>query len=292
VTPACATIFKRFFDSIISEETFPLTTFQKCRIIVDNASELNCAQVKDVCVEYGVNLKTTNAYRHQDNSMIETFWRNESLVRASLLGAPHVDHRAWPYAWNHVAYVHNRFPHKYHGQGSDKADIMKPSPLEKITGKKFIFGSQGNKLLGFGTHVTVHIPQETRKKGENTKLLPRGWSGFFLCLDPEQEYKGVIMNAETGIIEATGFYKPSYDITESGKLISNPSLENNVDLNPTENLTADKISHINIPASQISKINRNFHATKIFNVATHYNHEDNETLGVVLTGTLKQETNQ
>jgi transposase InsO family protein len=284
----CATTFRTFFNKILEDEDFPITSFQKCRIIVDNAGELNCAQVKDVCIEYGINLKTTNTYRHQDNSMIETFWRNESFVRAALLGAPHVDHRTWPYAWTHVTYVHNRFPHKYHGQGTnEQTDVMKPSPLEIITGKQFSFGSKENRNLGFGTPVTVHIPVETRKRGGNTKLLARGWNGYFLCLDNDQNYKGVIMNADTGTIEITGFFSPRYDITESGKLISNPSLENNVDLNPVENFNPDKISHTNIPLSQLTKATRNFHATKIINVATHYSHEDNETLGVVLTETIK-----
>ena len=262
-----------------------MQNFIKSRLTVDNACELNCPLMKDLCSEYGINIRTTNSYRHQDNSMIETFWRNESFVRAALLGAPHIDSRCWPHAWQYVTYLHNRLPHKYHGQGTmEKSGEMQPSPLEATTGKPHLFNT---KTLGFGTPVSVHIPKETRKaRGGNVKLHPRGYSGHFLCLDEEQNFKGKVLRTDNGIIETTGFYKPNYDIESTGRLISNPSLRNILTSDETE---AETPQTSNIPLSAITQKTRELHATQILEVSTHYDQENKETTGVVFTKILKKQ---
>ena len=104
----CAKIFREYFDYIIAHPDFELLTFNKSTLTVDNAKELNSPEMREVCKEYGLNLRTTNEYRHQDNGLIESFWRNESFVRAAIIGAPHVGRRVWQYAWQYITYIHNR----------------------------------------------------------------------------------------------------------------------------------------------------------------------------------------
>jgi len=216
--------------------------------------------------------------------MIETFWRNEQFVRAALLGAPHVKARHWPYAWLYVTYIHNRCPHKYHGQGTtEDSGVLKPSPLEIATGVKQ--NVHTSKLLGFGTPVDVHITVDSpqrQQKGANRKLLPRGWTGYFLTFDIDQNYKSVILRADNGEIDTGGTYKPVYDILQTGKIISNSTLESNLDqqlnspLAPTGGVTEEELTR---------KVKPNFHATKISAVNQYYDQENHETIGVVLACT-------
>ena len=139
-----------------------------------------------------------------------------------------------------------------------------------------------SKLLGFGTPVDVHISKDSpqrKQPGSNRKLLPRGWSGYFLTFDVDQNYKSVILRADNGEMDTAGTYKPVYDITQMGKIISNSTLENTLDqqlnspLAPSGGVTDEEICH---------KVKTGFFATKISGINRYYDQENCETLGAVL----------
>ena len=96
------------------------------------------------------------------------------------------------------------------------------------------------------------------------------------------------MRADTGMVEqdGTGTFKPNFDLTPSGKIISNPMLKNNLEIehSPDSETHASNL----IPMSHLTKPTRNLNLVKICDVATHYNEEDQETIGVVSAQSLSK----
>ena len=99
------------------------------------------------------------------------------MVRAMLIGAPHIDRRYWPHAWLLTTRVHNAMHHKYFGQGTDTTvDVMKPSPYELVTGSKPAL----THFKPFGLPIKCNIPVEKRQTLADPKLRKRANSAYYL----------------------------------------------------------------------------------------------------------------
>ena len=252
---------------------------QGCRLIADNAKEFTGKEFTSVAQEFLLEFKTTAEYKHTDNSMIESFWRNEQVVRSMLLGAPHTDRRLWPYAWLLATKLHNCFPHKYHGQGTmASTDVMQKSPLEAMTGKKPPLAS----FKPFGLPMKIHIPVEKRNMCADPKLIARSFTGYYLCQNPRQPTKILVQAEDTNNVISTGFYQPMYSVDSMSKIISNANLTNTIDLDTIEE---------NIVKSQISintiSTRKSVHATKITDVSV-FQDDNKELVGAVQVEILAQ----
>jgi hypothetical protein len=265
---------KDFVDMVHTNPEFKIcgNSLRGSRLIGDNAKEFTGKEFRQVALDAEMSFSTTAEYKHTDNAMIESFWRNEQVVRSMLLGAPHTDRRLWPYAWSLATRLHNYFPHKYHGQGTlATTDIMQQSPYETLTGEK-------PPLAGFrpfGLPVKVHIPQEKRNMSADPKLIARSFQGYFLCPDPKQPTKILVQQEETGNIISTGFYQAMYGTDTLSRIVSNVGMRNTLDLDTIqENMIGSQISQ-----NEISQ-KKSVHARKILDVSVTED-KNGEIIGVL-----------
>ena len=194
------------------------------------------------------------------------------MVRAMLIGAPHIDRRYWHYAWILTTRLHNSMPHKYFGQGTDATvDVIKPSPYETITGTKPAL----SHFKPFGLPIKCHVPVEKRTTMSDPKLRERANSAYYLCPDPTSATKIVVQNAENGNISTTGFWQPAYSLDSLSKLISNANLQNSVDLSELNNTIL--AHHTNF--SLVSK-RKEVTAIQILDVSVT-NDDNDELVGIV-----------
>ena len=238
------------------------------RLIVDNAKEFISKDVRAICVDFKVELSTTAEYKHTDNAMIESYWRNEQMVRSMLLGAPHTDKRLWPYAWTLATKLHNFM----HGQGTlAKTDVMQRSPYETVTGIK----PPLHGFKPFGLPMKIHIPVEKRKMCSDPKLIARSFTGFYLCPDPKAPTKILVQAEDTGNIVSTGFYQPMYSVDSASRIVSNAGLRNTIDLDRiTEATLKSQISNNKISSR------KSVSAERIFDVSV-IEDDNKELLGVL-----------
>ena len=267
-----ASKLESFCDTVLTTNLFPIKSLQGTRLIADNAKEFTGNEFTSVCKKYLMEFSTTAEYKHTDNAMIESFWRNEQVVRSMLLGAPHMQRRLWPYAWTLATSLHNSFPHKYHGQGTlATTDIMQQSPWETMTGELPPLTS----FKPFGLPMKIHIPVEKRNMQADPKLIERSFNAHFLCNDPKRPTKIIVQNEENGNVYSTGFFQPMYSTDTFSRIVSNMNLQNTIDLDTIE----EKLVASQIPFSFISH-RKKFQAKQILDISV-CSDENDELIGAV-----------
>ena len=269
-----------FCNSLITSSTINVESLQQSRFTVDNAKEFTGKEFTAVLSKYQMQFCTTAEYKHTDNAIIESFWRNENTVRAMLIGAPHLSKSMWPYAWLNATMLHNNMPHKYHGHGTNETtDIMQPSPFEQITGRKPTFAH----FSPFGMPGKCHIPVEKRARSSTPKLTDRSFTGYFLYRGMEST-KFYVQNAETSSIVKTSFFQPSFSLDSQARIVSNANTTNNIDL---EDYQIEKIAG---EITQIQLSNRtNVHAIQLLDISVT-RMDNSELLAVLNIKMLNQQT--
>lgn len=151
----------QYFINLAEKETG-----NKVKIIrSDNGKEFLNKEIKDFCESKGIRHQTSVGYTPQQNGKAER--DNRTIVEAarSLLQGANLDKNLWAEAVNTAVYVINR---------TGKSPKQETTPYELWYKIKFDI----SQLKFFGSHVSVHIPTQKRKKWD-----PKSVEGIFVCYD-------------------------------------------------------------------------------------------------------------
>ena len=148
--------------------------------VSDRAGEFMGAAYDRIRERWGFIQLHGGAYKHSDLGPIEGLWsRLEARVRSFFAFAPEIPHTAWPLAWDHAAWIHNRTASR--GVASQHAGDVRPPPLECVTGEPASLAH----ALPFGKLVICHnaVEAPARSRHELGKMAPRGRLGHFVGFD-------------------------------------------------------------------------------------------------------------
>jgi transposase InsO family protein len=265
--PAIIEAFTRFLRWVRQHK---FTTSGMC-FQSDNAGEFTGHELGSFFAANSITPRTSAAYRHENQAIIERLWRTLQDTSRTLLMAASLDIELWTLAFQHAVYLYNRLPHAHNGM---------VSPFQVIFRRRPDF----SRLYVFGSTAYAYIDVDVRKRRADPKLDVRATQALYVGHDASSTAY-ILYNPTTKTVFHSGMVKIMENFDALGKVISMPNIPA-----PVFTLFADLTSKLGQAPLNLTNRRVVHGVTAVLAHRAYYHAADRETYGLLHVTTTSSDT--